>query len=384
MTSSSLESSPAARAAGDRLTVLQLTHQGQGSGSTRSIFDLSVHLARRGHRVLVGSRPRTQLAELAARAGLEVIPLSFDRLRPLAGSIAEVIETRGVDVVNSHATRDRRALAWLRWRGRLPRALVVTRRTMPLTSPLEVLPVALAADRTIAVSRGVARSLARRLHPLPRLRVVHNGIDLARLDVAPSREELAAARAALGDVQGRRVVVVVSRRKDQHVLLRALSSVEQPVLLGLVGIEPDATLERLTAALPARHRVAFVPFTASAPAFCALASVAALPSRIEGLSQSLMEAMALGLPVLASEAGGNAELVRHGETGLLAHPLDPASWARELESLLADGGLAARLAAAGRDLVRREFTIQRTAELTETVYAEAIAHRAARRAGRQR
>jgi glycosyltransferase involved in cell wall biosynthesis len=230
----------------------------------------------------------------------------------------------------------------------------------------------------------VARSLARRLHPLPRLRVVHNGIDLARLDVAPSREELAAARAALGDVQGRRVVVVVSRRKDQHVLLRALSSVEQPVLLGLVGIEPDATLERLTAALPARHRVAFVPFTASAPAFCALASVAALPSRIEGLSQSLMEAMALGLPVLASEAGGNAELVRHGETGLLAHPLDPASWARELESLLADGGLAARLAAAGRDLVRREFTIQRTAELTETVYAEAIAHRAARRAGRQR
>lgn len=330
--------------------------------------------------MLVGSRPRTQLAELAARAGLEVIPLSFDRLRPLAGSIAEVIETRGVDVVNSHATRDRRALAWLRWRGRLPRALVVTRRTMPLTSPLEVLPVALAADRTIAVSRGVARSLARRLHPLPRLRVVHNGIDLARLDVAPSREELAAARAALGDVQGRRVVVVVSRRKDQHVLLRALSSVEQPVLLGLVGIEPDATLERLTAALPARHRVAFVPFTASAPAFCALASVAALPSRIEGLSQSLMEAMALGLPVLASEAGGNAELVRHGETGLLAHPLDPASWARELESLLADGGLAARLAAAGRDLVRREFTIQRTAELTETVYAEAIA----RRAGRQR
>jgi glycosyltransferase involved in cell wall biosynthesis len=173
-------------------------------------------------------------------------------------------------------------------------------------------------------------------------------------------------------------VVVVARRKDQHVLLRALSSVEQPVLLGLVGIEPDATLERLNASLPSRHRVAFVPFTSSVPAFYALASVAALPSRIEGLSQSLMEAMALGLPVLASAAGGNADLVQHGRTGLLARPLDPASWARELEGLLAAGGLAARLAAAGRDLVRREFTIQRTAELTERVYEEAIARRAAR------
>ena len=123
------------------LTVLQLTHQGGPAGSTQSIFDLSRHLARRGHRVLVGCRAGTLLARLAGQAGLEVVPLDFTSLGGLARALAAVIRREGVEVVNSHATRDRRALAWLRWRGRLPAAFVVTRRTMPRTSPLELLAV---------------------------------------------------------------------------------------------------------------------------------------------------------------------------------------------------------------------------------------------------
>jgi glycosyltransferase involved in cell wall biosynthesis len=358
------------------LTILQLTHQGQGSGSTRSIADLSLELARRGHRVLIGCRPGTLLEQLAQRVGLEVVPLDFARRVPLAGALSSLIAKRGVDVINSHATHDRRALAWLRWRARLPQAFVATRRTMPRTLPFEVLPVALAADRTIAVSSAVARSLTRRLHPGRRLRVVHNGIDLARVDAPLAPDDVSAARTALGDPAGRCVVVVVARRKDQHVLLRSLSNVREPVLLSLVGLEADPTLRDLAARIPERHRVVFVPFTDRALAFYSMASTAALPSRIEGLSQSLMEAMARGLPVLASAAGGNAELVRHGQTGLLVAPLDPVAWARELDRLLTDPALAARLGAAARELVRREFTIERTARLTEAVYREAIARRA--------
>ena len=112
-------------------TVLQLTHQGQGAGSTQSILSLSLHLARRGHRVLVGCPPGTLLARLAAEARLEHVPLDFRRLRPLAGALADVVARRAVDVVNSHATQDRRALVWLRWGGRLHRPLVVTRIKKP-------------------------------------------------------------------------------------------------------------------------------------------------------------------------------------------------------------------------------------------------------------
>jgi glycosyltransferase involved in cell wall biosynthesis len=127
--------------------------------------------------------------------------------------------------------------------------------------------------------------------------------------------------------------------------------------------------------VPDRHRIVFVPFTERPLAFYRFATLAALPSRIEGLSQALLEAMSLGIPVIASAAGGNPELVYPGETGLLVAPLDPAAWTRALDRMLGDDALRARVAARGRELVRSEFTMPRNAERTEVVYREAIARR---------
>ena len=357
-------------------TILQLTFQGDGAGSTQSILSLSEQLARRGHRVIVGCRPESLLFGLVRGVGLEPVAIDFRRLSRLARVLVELIAGRGIDVVNSHATRDRRALTLLRLRGALPAALVVTRRTMPRTSPFELRLVGAAADRTIAVSGAVAQALARRWHPLARLRVVPNGIDLARIDAPVLPAELAAARAALGDIGGRRVVAIVSRRKDQHVLLAGMAGVEQPTLVACVGVEPDAELQSRAADLPSRHRAVFIPFLPRPLAFYRLAEVAALPSRIEGLSQTLLEAMALGLPVVASDAGGNRDLISDGVTGRLVPPLDPAAWADALSALLGPPALAQRLAHAGRTLVRREFTLERTAQRTEAVYREALEHRA--------
>jgi glycosyltransferase involved in cell wall biosynthesis len=364
---------------GAPLTILQVTHSGEGAGSTQSIASLSQYLARRGHHVLVGCRPDTVLARLTRDAGLEAVPLDFRRLGSLARALAGVIAARGVQVVNSHDTRDRRALTWLRWRGRLPQAFVATRRTMPLTSPAELIAVGATADRTIAVSATVARALRRRLYPAARLRVVENGIDLARVDAPPPPDALARAREAVwggaGARDARPVIVIVARRKRQDVVLRALARLERPVVLACVGIEPDRQLAALAAAVPARHRVVFVPFTEQALPFYHLAAVAALPSTIEGLSQALLEAMALGVPVVASQAGGNTDLVTSGATGLLVPTADVPGWAAALERLLGDAALAGRLAAAGRDLVRTHYTLERTAERTEAVYLEALTRR---------
>src|SRR2546428_3662234 len=266
------------------LPTLNLTPRGGPAGSTQSIFGLSQHLARRGHRVVVGCREDTLLARLAREAALPVAPLVFADIGALARSLTGVIAQERVDVVNAHATRARRALAWLRWRGALPQAFVVTRRTMPLTSPLELVAVGLAADRTIAVSEAVARALRRRLHPGGRLRVVPNGIALERVDAAVPPADLAAARSALGDVARRPAVAVVSRRQDQDVLLRALPGVERPLVLALVGLEADERLRALAAAVPARHRVVFVPPTDRPLAFYHLATAAAPPSPLQGPS----------------------------------------------------------------------------------------------------
>jgi glycosyltransferase involved in cell wall biosynthesis len=119
----------------------------------------------------------------------------------------------------------------------------------------------------------------------------------------------------------------------------------------------------------------YVPFSDLGQTFYRLATVAALPSRIEGLSLSLLEAMAHGLPVVASDAGGNPDLIDPGETGLLVPPLEPQAWAVALERLLGDPGFAARLGLAARRLVRRDFTLERTIERTVCVYREALARR---------
>jgi L-malate glycosyltransferase len=363
---------------GTRLTTLQLTHQGEGAGSTQSIFSLSRELARRGHRVVVGCPDGTLLARMTldARPLLEHVAIDFRQsINRLARELASVISAHHVDVVNSHATGDRRALTWLRWRGGLPKPFVVTRRTMPLTSPPELIAVGLTADRTIAVSNAVARALRRRLHPAERLRVVPNGIDLQRIDGELAPADVAAARMAVGETNGRAVVVVVARRKDQHILLRSLAGVARPLAVVFVGIKPDRELVDAHAGVPDRHRIAYVPFTGRPLPFYRLATIAALPSRIEGLSQALLEAMALGVPVVASAAGGNPDLISEGDTGLLVAPLDPSAWTRALTRLAGDAELRRRLAKAGRELVRREYTIERTAERTEQVYAEAIERR---------
>jgi glycosyltransferase involved in cell wall biosynthesis len=342
------------------------------------IHSLCAPLVQRGHRVLVGCRSDSLLAQLSADAGLPVVPLDFRRLGPLAEALARVIARERIDLINSHDTRDRRGLTWLRWQRRLSQAFVVTRHTMPLTSPPELIAIGLTADRTIAVSGAVGRGLRRRLYPGARLRVVPNGIDFARVDAQPSPAAMACAAEALGDVAGRPVIAVVARRKDQHILLEALARLERPVVVACVGIEPDRQLRELEARVPPRHRVVYVPFTEQPLAFYRLATLAALPSRIEGLSLALLEGMALGLPVVASRAGGNVDLIRSGETGVLVPPLDPGAWAVALERMLGDPVFSARTARAGRDYVRREHCLDRVVERTEGVYREAMERRRAR------
>src|SRR5256712_5004050 len=224
------------------LTILQLTHEGHGAGSTMMIASLSRQLGGRCHRVLVGCRAGSVLAGMARDAGLQHVPLDFGRLAPLARDLDALMTRERVDLVNSHGTGDRRALTWLRWRRRLGRPFVVTRHTMPLTSPAELLAVGLSADRTIAVSHAVARALRRRLYPAGRLRVVPNGIELARVDAAPSGEDMAAGSAGLGDLAGRPVVLVLAPRNAQPRPPSGLAGPEPPPGVAWGGIEAHPPL----------------------------------------------------------------------------------------------------------------------------------------------
>ena len=361
--------------AGDgALTILHLTHQGDGAGSTISIAALAAAQQAAGHRVLVGCRAESVLAAMAHAAGLEVVPLAFDRPVPLARRIVQLVREDRVDVVNSHASRDRAACRLARLAGPFRAVCVMTRRQMPRSLPVSVLLNGFVADRTIAVSRSVARALVRRGAPPWRVSVVPNGVDLSRLDRDVPGAEIDTARCLAGWRPWRPTVGVVARRKDQDVLLRALTAIERPLTVTLVGVEPDAELRALAGAAP-WHGVRCVPFRPDVLPFYRLFDVAVLPSRGEGLSQALLEAMALGLPVVASRAGGNADLVSHGEDGWLVPPRDSSAFAGALSRLLGDPELRRRLGARARRTARERFSLARTAALTEAAYRVAMAHR---------
>jgi glycosyltransferase involved in cell wall biosynthesis len=361
------------------LSILHLASELSAAGSTISIVLLARAQRRAGHRVLVACPPASALGARAAAAGLEVLPLEFTPRRAAAARVAALAGARDVDVVNAHASGDRAACRRARFLGRLPQALVMTRRVMPRSLVFSAVASGVAADRVIAVSRSVARALVRRGTPPGRVRVVPNALDGERVAGGPDAAALERARGLAGWDAGRPTIGVVARRKKQELVLQAVAGLDRPVTVCCLGIEPDPALGALAAAAEARgHVVRCVPFQDDVRPFYALFDLAVLPSDSEGCSQAVLEAMALGVPIVATRGGGNDDVIRHEVDGVLV-PGRAAALAGALARLVRDAAARRRIAEAARRRVREEFGIATTLAATLAVYREALARRAGRR-----
>lgn len=370
---------------GDRpLRVLFAIQEGGGNGAAYSSLHLALGLAARGVHVRFVCKPDSEVEALAREGGLEVHPFPFrpKARRANAAALEALLARYPVDLASSQSSRDRNALTWLALTRRLHVPYVVTRRQMPHSSPIDVWITGRLAARTIAVSTAVAAALVRRGAPRRKVRVIPNGLITARVDRAVEPAEVAAWRERIGWTPGLPTLGIVSRPKDQHVVLEALRRVRTPVRLVLAGIPAGHRLQRLAAEADARgpHRVVAFPFDTNVRPLYELLDWVLLPSRMEGLSQALLEAMALGKPVVASRAAGNPDLIRDGEDGLLVPPLDRAAWAAAIERAVTDRALGERLGRAARHTARETFSLERTVELTLACYREVVeGHRAAHR-----
>jgi glycosyltransferase involved in cell wall biosynthesis len=169
-------------------------------------------------------------------------------------------------------------------------------------------------------------------------------------------------------------------RKGIANLLRAAAGSRLPYRVALVGFGPEeARLRSLAAALGLADRVEFAGRVSDAELSrrYAEADVFVLPATIdargdtEGLGVVLLEALAHGLPVVATRRGGIPDIVIDGETGLLVEDGDAAALARAIERLLADPALARRLAERGADHVRSEFGVESVARRLAAIYRAA-------------
>jgi L-malate glycosyltransferase len=320
--------------------------------------------------------PGSEVEALARDGGLEVLPLSLGagQRRGNAGRLKTLLERHPADLVNSQSARDREALTWLALTRQLRMPFVVTRRQMPHTFPLENWIMSRVAARVIAVSRAVGEALVRRGTPRRKLTIIPNGLVTDRIDRPVNIESREEWRRRIGWEPSRRVVGIVSRPKDQEVVLRALDSVEVPLRLVLAGVDPGSPLGNLGRRVPERHSVVCLPFTSEVRPLYDLLELVLLPSRSEGLSQSLLEAMALGKPVIASAAGGNLEVITNNVDGRLVAPLEPAAWAQAVEELLVDPARAHRLGAAARSAARERYALEHTVARTAELYRSVALH----------
>ena len=293
----------------------------------------------------------------------------------LVPRLARLFRDRRIDVVHTHDERPHiygapaarlagvRRLIHTRHHGMAHR---LTRRQAAL--------VRLAArltDRFVCVSADGARQAVRCGVPPRVVRVVHNGIDLTRFipPLAPGGRGAASEGAPDGPVV---VVARLSPEKDIETLLKAtaLAAREDAALrLEVAGDGPCmAELRWSAAGLGLDGRVRFLGVVRDVPALLAGAGLFVLPSRTEGVSLTLLEAMASGLAVVATRVGGNPEVVADGETGLLVPAGDAEALAAAILRLRRDDRARRRMGEAGRHRVEGRFDVRCMTATYEDMY----------------
>lgn len=221
----------------------------------------------------------------------------------------------------------------------------------------------------VAVSEDAA-NLARHTERVPegKLHVIRNGIDVARFEVPAGKPAAPGGRA-----------ISVGRLdpiKDQATLLRAVRLVANAApgfTLDLVGDGPSRVgLESLARELDLGGHVRFLGYREDVGSMLALADFFVLSSISEGLSLALLEAMAAGLPVVATDVGGNREVVVPGDTGHLVPAGSAEALAAAMTALLSDRSHAGRMGRAARRRIESHFNVRTVVAQYERMYATSL------------
>jgi glycosyltransferase involved in cell wall biosynthesis len=205
--------------------------------------------------------------------------------------------------------------------------------------------------------------------------VIHNGIDLSRFHQNGTATE-ALQRLDLASISGRPIISIVAnfefRIKDQPMLLRAAQRVKQEVPEALFVFAGDGPLreetEELAEKLDVKESCLFMGRCASVPDLLAASDICVLSSQAEGFSNSILEYMAAGRAVVATNVGGASEAIIEGETGYLVNAEDDQAMAQRIIWLLRDPEKRRTMGLNGRRLVEQRFSIANRLTTTSALY----------------
>ncbi|MBI3083101.1 MAG: glycosyltransferase, partial [Candidatus Omnitrophica bacterium] len=353
--------------------ILQLLPSLEVGGVERGVLDLAKGLIARGHRVSVvssGGALVDRLTQLGAmHHRLPVHEKSLTAMWACLPAVTRLIASTGVDVVHARS----RVPGWI--------GFVAARRTQrPFVTTAHGFYQPHLGSRVmvwgrfvIAPSEALGRYLVERFQlPKERLRVIPRGVDLEEFAFQPPPVHEGPWRIGLF---GR-----LSPIKGQAIALRACERLLQkriPVKLCLAGDAPGSpgrvALESLIARLKLGEAVEWLGVRQDIAALIASMDLIVVPSTYpESFGRSVIEAQAVGRPVVASRLGALADLVEDGTSGLLVSPGDPLALAQALERLIQDPSLRTRCVETGRARVEAHWRVERMVEETLSVYEECL------------
>lgn len=308
------------------------------------------------------------LAEELRDAGHPVAALEESSgLRPgLIFRLAGLFRRWGIDVVHTHNTRPLLYAGPAARLARVPVLLHTRHGQRYYASRRETAAFRWAtrlANCVVCVSEDSARLSAEEGVAAAKIRTVWNGIDVRRFSYR-------------GPCPGGPAVMVgrLSPEKDVANLLEAVAIIakrDPDLRVEIAGDGPCAEeLRQRAIDLGLSEQVRFLGEVHDVPALLARASMFVLPSLTEGISLTLLEAMARGLPIVATRVGGNAEVVCDGKTGVLVPSRSPDQLAAAMLQLRGDPAAAERMARAGRERVERHFDARRMVDDYQNLYRE--------------
>jgi len=347
------------------MTILEITASTRIGGVETYLLRLSKALMAKGHRVIFVTRSGTPLEKELRAAGIEVHTF-FRGSSPLTQwRLKRLIRREKVDVVHTHIFSANRQGARA---GRACGVPVVAR--VPATEGAQHYAE---VELVTAVSEAVKNHLVEQGMSPAKIEVLYNGVDLARFSDLPSRELSRQQFNLPPDAFAVTCVASLTPRKGQRFLLDAVKQLENPNVHILLAGEGDqeTPLREQAKALGLEDRVHFLGFTGDVRPVLAASDVVVLPSSHEGLPNSLLEAMAAGLPVIATNIAGVPEIVSDGKTGFLVPHSEVEPLTQALKTYISDEELRQNLAKAGRQWVHEKFDdrqhLLRAVELLESV-----------------
>jgi len=368
-------------ATGRHILVLHIDEQRGLRGGERQAGWLMAWQVRLGHQVYAVGRPGTPfLSEQIGGSGIRriALPLRGEWDLPSAWRIADCCQREGIDVIHAHTSHAHGIAliaAALCEENRRPRVVVSRRVDFRPRHNMVNRWKYRRPDCILCVSREVFETLRNWGCPPSRMRVVHSAVDESRLDAVPL------SRADLGVPEGVPLLVTAGAlepHKDHATLLEAFARLKGQYPDARLVIAGDGTLradlEARAQALGILNSVTFLGYRPDAPAVIAAGDVYVSSSWSEGLGTSILEAMGLGIPVVATRAGGAEEMIMPGLTGWLVPCRDSVVLANALAECLNHRTEAARRATYARALARGYYSAERMATHTLAAYGDALGY----------